>query len=244
MTDAVGCLLVGFVGPFGRTVHTQPGGRCALIGACRGAPSLSCPPRPTGACRHISRREDGHDHPDAMPPQGQVFAGVDTHADTHHAAAVDGLGRALGDREFPATPQGYRALLDWVRSWGVLGSVGVEGTGAYGTELARVLTAAGETVREVDRPDRSSRRAHGMTDPLDAYAAAQAVASAPARYPRHHRATGPLARHPHFSVPTTTPNRVTPLASSMPNRQLPSRRGPPGRANSTDRCINRGGTQP
>jgi len=45
------------------------------------------------------------------PPQGQVFAGVDTHADTHHAAAVDGLGRALGDREFPATPEGYRALL-------------------------------------------------------------------------------------------------------------------------------------
>ncbi len=53
------------------------------------------------------------------PPQGQVFAGADTHADTHHAAAVDGLGRALGDREFPATPQGYRALLAWVRSWGV-----------------------------------------------------------------------------------------------------------------------------
>jgi transposase len=111
------------------------------------------------------------------PPEGQVFAGVDTHADTHHAAAVDGLGRALGDREFPATPAGYRALLAWVRSWGVLGSVGVEGTGAYGAELTRVLTAAGEAVKEVDRPDRSSRRAHGKTDPLDAYAAAKAVAS-------------------------------------------------------------------
>ncbi len=111
------------------------------------------------------------------PPKGQVFAGVDTHADTHHAAVVDRVGRALGDREFPATPAGYRALLAWVRSWGVLGSVGVEGTGAYGAELARVLTAAGEAVKEVDRPDRSSRRAHGKTDPLDAYAAAQAVAS-------------------------------------------------------------------
>jgi transposase len=110
-------------------------------------------------------------------PERQVFAGVDTHADTHHAAVVDVLGRHLDDREFPATPVGYRALLAWIGLLGVIQAVGVEGTGAYGAELSRVLRAAGEVVIEVDRPDRSSRRAHGKTDPLDAYAAAQAVAS-------------------------------------------------------------------
>jgi transposase len=106
-----------------------------------------------------------------------VFAGVDTHADTHHAAVVDVGGRALADREFAATPAGYRRLLAWVGGFGTLRAVGVEGTGAYGAELARVLRAAGLTVREVDRPDRSSRRRRGKSDPLDAFAAAQAVAS-------------------------------------------------------------------
>lgn len=110
-------------------------------------------------------------------PDREVFAGIDTHADTHHAAVIDTLGRHLADREFPATPAGYRALLSWVRSFGGVHAVGVEGTGAYGAELARVLAAAGVCVIEVDRPDRSRRRAHGKSDPLDAYSAAQAIAS-------------------------------------------------------------------
>lgn len=114
-------------------------------------------------------------------PERQVFAGVDTHADTHHAAVVDVLGRHLDDREFPATPVGYRALLAWIGSLGAVQAVGVEGTGAYGAQLSRVLRAAEEVVIEVDRPDRSSRRAQGKTDPLDAYAAAQAVASGRAK---------------------------------------------------------------
>jgi transposase len=53
----------------------------------------------------------------------------------------------------------------------------MEGTGAYGAELARFLTASGITVVEVDRPDRKARRAHGKSDPIDAYAAATAVLS-------------------------------------------------------------------
>jgi transposase len=53
----------------------------------------------------------------------------------------------------------------------------MEGTGAYGAELARFLTARGITVVEVDRPDRRARRAHGKSDPIDAYAAATAVLS-------------------------------------------------------------------
>ncbi|MFE1318706.1 IS110 family transposase [Kitasatospora phosalacinea] len=107
----------------------------------------------------------------------QVTSGVDTHGLTHHAAVIDRLGRHLADREFPATVHGYRDLLDWMRSHGTPSAVGVEGSGAYGAELARVLTAAGIAVVDVDRPDRKVRRLRGKSDPVDAYAAATAVAS-------------------------------------------------------------------
>ncbi|GAA3227180.1 hypothetical protein GCM10020256_45800 [Streptomyces thermocoprophilus] len=107
----------------------------------------------------------------------QITGGVDTHGLTHHAAVIDTVGRHLADREFPATIRGYRDLLDWMRSHGELVAVGVEGTGAYGAELARVLTAAGVTVIDVDRPDRKTRRMKGKSDPIDAYAAAMAVLS-------------------------------------------------------------------
>ena len=105
----------------------------------------------------------------------EITGGVDTHGLTHHAAVVDSVGRHLADREFPATIRGYRDLLDWMRSHGTLIAVGVEGTGAYGAELARVLTSAGVTVVDVDRPDRKTRRMKGKSDPIDAYAAATAV---------------------------------------------------------------------
>ncbi|NNH76091.1 IS110 family transposase [Nocardia uniformis] len=107
----------------------------------------------------------------------EIIGGVDTHATTHHGAVVDSLGRHLADREFPATTTGYRALLEWMRSHGTLTAVGVEGTGAYGAELARVLITAGITVLDVDRPDRKTRRRQGKSDPIDAYAAAVAVLS-------------------------------------------------------------------
>nr|WP_073791087.1 transposase [Streptomyces sp. CB01580] len=107
----------------------------------------------------------------------QITGGVDTHGLTHHAAVIDAVGRHLADREFPATIRGYRDLLDWMRTHGALVAVGVEGTGAYGAELARVLTAAGVTVVDVDRPDRKTRRMKGKSDPIGAYAAATAVLS-------------------------------------------------------------------
>lgn len=107
----------------------------------------------------------------------QVFGGVDTHALTHHAAVVDVVGGELADREFPATPTGYEALRKRMTSFGELAVFGVEGTGSYGAGLNRVLAAASIVVVEVDRPDRSARRAHGKSDPLDAYAAARAAAS-------------------------------------------------------------------
>ncbi|MFD0416858.1 IS110 family transposase [Streptomyces sp. NPDC127108] len=110
-------------------------------------------------------------------PGNHVFAGVDTHTDTHHAAVVDSLGRSVGDREFPTTTQGYRTLLTWLMSFGHVQAVGVECTGSYGAGLATVLSAADLVVVEVNVPDRGTRHARGKSDPIDAYSAARAAAS-------------------------------------------------------------------
>jgi transposase len=107
----------------------------------------------------------------------QVTGGVDTHGKTHHAAVVDQVGRVLGDQEFPASAAGYRALLGWLRSWGRVVKVGVEGTGTYGAGLARFLAGERVEVVEVDRPDRRTRRTKGKSDPIDAVAAARATLS-------------------------------------------------------------------
>lgn len=113
----------------------------------------------------------------AAAPGLARYAGVDTHADTHHVAVVDGLGRRLADHEFVTTSAGYRQLLAWLLTHGQVAGVGVEGTGCYGAGLTAVLTAAGLAVFEVDRPDRAARRRRGKSDPEDAYAAATAVAA-------------------------------------------------------------------
>ena len=107
--------------------------------------------------------------------QMTVVGGVDTHRDDHVAATIDSLGRLLGVASFPATGAGYGNLLDWMRSWGDLDAVGIEGTGSYGAGLARHLAAGGVTVVEVIRPNRQARRRRGKSDPADAEAAARAV---------------------------------------------------------------------
>lgn len=83
----------------------------------------------------------------------------------------------LGTRTFAAERSGYRALLDWLTSFGELTSVGVEGTGAYGAGLARFLAHQGVAVIEVDRPNRQARRRQGKSDPLDAIEAARSALS-------------------------------------------------------------------
>lgn len=108
-------------------------------------------------------------------PRGEVVLGVDTHADQHTAAAVDGLGRILGVIEIPTTAAGYRQLVTWARRWGRFERAGVEGCGAYGAGLTRHLRDIGITVIEVDRPNRQHRRRRGKSDPADAEAAARAV---------------------------------------------------------------------
>ena len=61
-----------------------------------------------------------------------VTGGVDTHAGTHVAAALDPVGGLLGVREFPATAAGYSRLLGWLGGFGTVCLVGIEGTGSYG----------------------------------------------------------------------------------------------------------------
>src|SRR5579872_6262931 len=95
-----------------------------------------------------------------------ITGGVDTHAGTHVAAALDSIGGLLGVQEFPVTPAGYARLLGWLGGFGTVALAGIEGTGSYGAGLARHITAAGIRVVEVDRSDRQDRRRQGKSDPL------------------------------------------------------------------------------
>jgi transposase len=106
-----------------------------------------------------------------------VTVGVDTHTDVHVAAVLDQAGRLLGTGSFPATTRGYAQLATWAESFGAVDKVGMEGTGHFGAGLLRFLADYGLVVVEVDRPDRSTRRRNGKSDPLDAESAARAVQS-------------------------------------------------------------------
>jgi transposase len=68
-------------------------------------------------------------------------------------------------------------LLAWLRRFGLVIKVGVEGTGTYGAGLARYLASEQVELVEVDRPDRKTRRVKGKSDPIDAIAAARAALS-------------------------------------------------------------------
>jgi transposase len=106
-----------------------------------------------------------------------VVGGVDTHADAHVVAAVDGNGGVLGVASFPADQAGFEGLVGWLVGFGDLVRVGVEGTGSWGVGLARFLHDQGIVVVEVDRPNRQMRRKVGKSDPTDAVAAARAALS-------------------------------------------------------------------
>jgi len=106
-----------------------------------------------------------------------VTGGVDTHADTHVAAAIDHNGGLLGIESFTADPAGYESLLGWLVGFGEVTRIGVEGTGSWGVGLTRFLYSEDVVVVEVDRPNRQKRRKVGKSDPTDALAAARAALS-------------------------------------------------------------------
>jgi transposase len=166
-----------------------------------------------------------------MTDQPQIIGGIDTHTDVHQAAVIDTFGRRLATAAFPTTPAGYHQLLDWLRSYGTVTAVGVEGTGAYGAELARLLRANRVSVIEVDRPDRRTRRAHGKSDPLDAYAAADAVLA--------HRAQGT----PRPATGSWRPSAPCAWYAPPPSKPAPrpptrsTHRSPPRPARCANRCA-------
>jgi len=104
-----------------------------------------------------------------------ITGGVDTHADSHVATALDPVGGLLGVREFPVSAAGYAGLLGWLGGFGTVCLVGIEGTGSYGAGLTRHMSAAGVRVAGVDRSDRQDRHRQGKSDPLDAVSAARAA---------------------------------------------------------------------
>lgn len=87
------------------------------------------------------------------------------------------LGASIAHQEFPTTTAGYRQLIAWARSFGVVRRAGVECTGSYGVALTRALCREDIEVVEVNQPDRATRCKRGKTDAIDADAAARAVLS-------------------------------------------------------------------
>ena len=80
-----------------------------------------------------------------------------------------------GRGSFPTDDAHHLVLWDWATSFGQLTQAGVECTGCFGYRLAQYLTGRGVTVFEVNRPNRTTRRRRGKSDPVDAENAARAV---------------------------------------------------------------------
>jgi transposase len=102
-----------------------------------------------------------------------VVGGVDAHADTHHAAALDQRGALLATASFPTTTPGYAALLDWLCGFGELAAVAIESTGSYASGLVRYLREHNVQVLEVNQPHAHTRRRRGKSDSIDAELAAR-----------------------------------------------------------------------
>ena len=157
-------------------------------------------------------------------PVRTVIGGVDTHKDAHVVAALGEQGALLGTASFPTNLAGYGQLLAWLRDFGAMTSVGIEGTGSYGAGLCRFLQAAGVLVREVPRPKRQWRRRHGKSDPRDAEAAARALLAGEALgIPQQRDGTVEavrmlrLARRSAIKVRTQTTNQLRAVLDTAPD---------------------------
>jgi transposase len=112
---------------------------------------------------------------------GSVVGGVDAHADSHQAAALDARGALLATRGFVATSAGYRALLDWLLGFGEIECVAVESTSSYAAGLTRYLRQRQVSVVEVNQPHAYTRRQQGKSDPVDAEMAARSYLAGQAK---------------------------------------------------------------
>src|SRR5262249_24049571 len=110
-----------------------------------------------------------------------VIIGVDTHLDSHTAAACSTAGRQLALVQIPATPAGDARLLGWARAaaGGSRGAWASGGTRSYGAGLARYLAAEGEQVAEIDGSRYLGKRRAGKSDAIDAVRAARELLARP-----------------------------------------------------------------
>jgi transposase len=109
--------------------------------------------------------------------------GVDTHTDTHTAAALTPVGTVLAELTVAATADGAATLLAWAdQQTSGLGSGrrvwALDSARSHGVGLLRVLRAAGEDTLEAPKPATARRRRGGKSDALDAVHAARAVLAA------------------------------------------------------------------
>src|SRR3954454_4201952 len=115
-----------------------------------------------------------------LADQTEGVIGVDTHLDTHTAAACDAGGGVLGWQVCPTTQAGLEPLF----AFGVAAVPGrpgwaVASCGSYGAGLTALLVSRGELVVEVLRPKRDRRRRPGKNDCLDAVRAAHDALASP-----------------------------------------------------------------
>lgn len=112
-----------------------------------------------------------------------VVLGVDPHKKTHTVVAVDGNGRQLGCRTVRADHDGYLCLMKWAAGYEGPRTWAVEDGRHVAIRLMRELVAAGEEVVPVAphlmARQRSSERARGKSDPIDARSVARAVLREP-----------------------------------------------------------------
>ena len=107
--------------------------------------------------------------------RAEIILGVDTHLDIHVGVVIDTAGRLLGTLSVGTHNEGYKQLLCWAQTFGLLRRAGVEGTGSYGAALTHVLQGNGVKVIEINRPDRSRRRGRSKSDATDTVCREKAV---------------------------------------------------------------------
>jgi transposase len=115
---------------------------------------------------------------DSLSDIVDVVIGVDTHVETHSAAAINArTGGVLGEIAVEATPDGYGRLVEFANEHAALRAWAIEGTGGHGAGLTRRLNETEELIVELDRPARQKRRNGAKSDPLDAIRAAREALS-------------------------------------------------------------------
>ena len=103
--------------------------------------------------------------------------GTGTRRGSHEAVIADPAGRPVAAMRIGSDSAGFTRLPAAIAETvpGPRVAVPAEGTGSYGTGLARALAAAGLPGIECERPSRKRRRGKGKPDPVDAHLAVLAA---------------------------------------------------------------------